>query len=450
MHLPDMTRSGKTPNAPFRWRKSFLLFSIGCFGLLLLTTHLGYFDQGKGTKSNFFDEEFDTSHTPRGRIAGCSWYEQYLRLHNDNIEKLRRGDSDVKLLVYECHPSTVACGGLGDRLSGMASLFYVSVVLGRAFVVDQSMPLPLNVTLVPNSDINWDVSALILPTYSSASVKLIDKFDLTAVNKIFGADLSSKNVLRVSMNRFFTGMSLWSKLKCENRWFFGSMHRKNEACELKLNLQTPSDYFALAFDLLFKPTVEVRLRMNELSQSLLSSKTETVSKNYVGVHARLGGTVQRTTESAGWQDPERDSLSDTKQFIQCAHDRAFTLLPSTPGEPMPFFVFSDSEEFKKRISLEDSLVRYANDTYLFHIDRSRASLTTTVRGTIDATADLLLLSQARCIVASYSTFSGAASSLLRFREGKSCFFHAKSCDKGNIDFWEQTEKGFDLSECENV
>jgi len=369
-------------------------------------------------------------------------------MHKDTVMKLQKGETDVKLLVYECHLSTSFCGGLGDRFSGMISLFYASVVLGRAFVIDQSMPLPLNITVVPNSDINWDVSGMISPSYSSSSVKLIDKYDVTKISKVFDADTNESDVIRVSMNRFFTGMALWSSFECKSSWFFGSMHRKNIACEHMINLQKPGDTFALAFNLLFRPSIEVGSRISELRASLSLDAPEINAEKFVAIHARLGGKVQRTSATTSWEDPIRDSLTDGKQFLQCASERELTLSPSTPGDPLPLVVFSDTEEFKKLIAQEDPRVRYSRDTHLFHIDRSKANFTTTVRGSIDATAEFFLLSQARCIVASYSTFSGAASSLLGFREGKPCFAHFKSCSSDDVDFWEQTEISFDFKKCD--
>lgn len=427
-----------------RKQKRLTLFLLSVLGFLSLVKLYRTFVKGNVTAGQ--PSWVATSRKLLDQVVDCSWYQEYVKMHKETVAKLLRGETNVKVLVYECHPSTKLCGGLGDRLGGMASLFYASVVLNRAFIIDQTMPLPLNATLVPRADLNWDVSKLITQELSSVSVKLIDRYDLTKVSEIFSHDLDNVKVLRVSINRFFTGMALWSKFMCKNQWFFGLMHRKNKDCP-HVSLETPGDTFAMAFNILFQPSLAVTRRVSEMSRSVfLNGKII----DFVAIHARLGGKVQQTTDTVSWEDPERDGFHDVTQFAECADEQARGLSTSASGQPSPFVVFSDSEKFKTLIAQENPRVRFAKDTYLFHIDRSKGDMSTVVRGTVDATAEFILLSQARCIVASYSTFSGAASSILGLREENPCFFHFRKCNSKNLDFWEQTEIGFDFRKCNNT
>ena len=48
------------------------------------------------------------------------------------------------------------CGGHGDRLHGILSLFLFAIATKRAFFVDYRYPLPLHMVLVPNL-IDWRI-----------------------------------------------------------------------------------------------------------------------------------------------------------------------------------------------------------------------------------------------------------------------------------------------------
>ena len=61
-----------------------------------------------------------------------------------------------KFLVYYCGKEG-SCGGYGNRLFALASLFYLAVLTNRAFVIHWDYPRPLDTYLVPN-EIKWNYS----------------------------------------------------------------------------------------------------------------------------------------------------------------------------------------------------------------------------------------------------------------------------------------------------
>lgn len=375
----------------------------------------------------------------------CGWYRDYVRLHKETVARLRKGLKDVKVLVFDCEEASL-CGGLGDRLGGFASLFYVSIVLDRALIIHHTKPLPLDVTLVPHDDIDWNVASLLGSDMPSISLNLIDMPELKYIDAMFQPEHSDVPVMRVTINRYFAGLAVWSPKPCLARWYFGAMHRIHaETCQ-NVKLTTNSDTFALAFNSLFQPSHRVAERVTHMRQSLgLDGGSEV---DYIALHARVGGNAEPSQFVAGWEDPSRDSLDDKRKFIECASTRAIKSAALDP-ERTPFVILSDSQDFKMAISMADSRVRYLRDTTLFHIDRSTGDDDMTMRGNIDTLADFFLLSKASCIVASYSAFSGAASSLLQARRGTGCYFPMQDCDKDGIDFWYATERPFNTSEgCE--
>ena len=104
-------------------------------------------------------------------------------------------------------------------------------------------------------------------------------------------------------------------------------------------------------------------------------------------------------------------------------------------------VFSDSLDFKEQAQNADARFRHTSSTTLLHVDRSKSSSEALLKaGNIDAYAELLLLSEALCIVGSISTFSGLAASISSEAHGDArCFCIFYSCDNDNYDFFEQTE-----------
>ena len=137
---------------------------------------------------------------------------------------------------------------------------------------------------------------------------------------MFQQEHSDVPVMRVTINRYFTGMAVWSPKRCSARWYFGAMHRTHaETCK-NVKLTTSSDTFAFAFNSLFQPSRRVTERLTHMRQSLgLGSGSDV---NYIALHARVGGNTEPSQFVAGWEDPSRDGLDDKWKFIECASTRA--------------------------------------------------------------------------------------------------------------------------------
>ena len=379
-------------------------------------------------------------------LHGCPWYVDYVELHRNTIKKLQQGSSDVKLLVYECHDSTGLCGGLGDRISGIASLFYASVVLNRAFVIDQSKPLLLQHFLLPGSDIKWDVAHLIPTKLGATSLKLIDTFTVEGIDKLFQPELANTAVIRVAMNRYYSGRALWwREANPTLPWYFGAMHRLHSRNCPKL----PDDSYtyATAFNILFQPSPLVERRVDRMRDTLGLHHSDG-STSFVAIHARVGGVVRDDVGVAGWKDPARPTFAktdDIADLVRCAKEKVSDIVSSDEEVLPPIILFSDSKVFKEECSKRHAGLRYLNDSLTFHIDKSSGNHETVLRGFVDTVAEFLLLSSANCIVGSSSTFSGSAASLNTLRQGRSCYYYFRECKTLIPDFWSQTEPEFRFS-----
>jgi hypothetical protein len=368
----------------------------------------------------------------------CHWYKDYVAFHQREANKLLSGRSDVRTIIYECHEAL--CGGLGDRLTGIASLFFVAVVTRRALIIDHTKPLPLRESLVPLSDIDWDIAHDLRHLQDrSAHLSLVDKYDKVSADKLFDTASSDVPVLRVSINRYFVGKLIWDKFS--QGPYIGSMRRKSDSLCPLLSLSSTSDTFALAYNILFQPSEAVKKRLSEMRHGL---KLYREGEHFVAVHARIGGDSVTQTHGFGWTDPIRDRLGDHDRFIDCAQKKAnvVRLEHKTITNVTPVVIFSDNESFKRLRVDNFSNVRSLNDTLLFHIDKSDGNDDFNHRGMTDTFAEFVLLTRASCIVASYSSFSGSASGISNVLTGKRCFVHFKRCDE-EIDFFDETEPKLD-------
>ena len=363
-----------------------------------------------------------------------SWLTDYTKMHSLAAKKLKAG-KPVQLLVYSCQSG---CGGLGDRLSGMLSAFFVAVSTQRVFVIDHANPFPLRDTLLPNS-IDWDLAAFVQASFDSTTVHLIDTSDpMVSFGSIMKAHLTGVTVVRVQLNRYFVAMALWTPRTLlqvpsgEEFAFVGRLYESHvRFCS---DVPRTKSTFKIAFHHLFRFAGAVLTRSEGMYKELEFNS----SSKYIGLHARLGGRVEGSGQVLEWEDPTRHGMGDLPIFLNCAKSKNFGRW-GIRGVVMPLLVISDSSEFKEA-SERISGATYVKSTMLFHIDRSIATNTTLLaQGNIDTYAELLLLSRATCIVGSHSGFSGVAAAISDENEPR-CFCMFDDCSNEDFDFFESTER----------
>lgn len=81
-------------------------------------------------------------------------------------ESMRRGESKMRAIVAICTEDRI-CGGLGDRLFGLVTLFVAAMLTDRAFFVYDVKPVPMVDFVVP-SRLDWRVDTLKVSRVKSA------------------------------------------------------------------------------------------------------------------------------------------------------------------------------------------------------------------------------------------------------------------------------------------
>ena len=382
------------------------------------------------------------------------WLLDYVDYHNRERKRLEQRE-EVKALVYICHYN---CGGLGDRVSGIVSAFYAAVAMRRLFIIDSSYPVPLNLTLRPTDSLNWDIKKFlpadtlkwnimhIFRRRKAVTINGSNSHNQQArvLNSLFAAHKSGVSVIFFRINRLHVGMNLWKHSSATTRnsnMPEGHLARLRDVwcCKLRPCAELrPSTLMKVAFNTLFTFSPQVLDRAFIMFNDLgLVSQEHGAMKNFVAIHARIGG---QTKNLNSWYDPKRHSLDDMPEFLKCAHTLIanYSELRASDRINSPnIVVFSDSAEFRKRIVELDTTVKHTENTTIMHVDRSViADRKTLESGVVDTYAELYVLSRATCIVGSKSTFSGVASSIFTpMSQSQRCYSYFKYCQDTTFDFW---------------
>ena len=369
-----------------------------------------------------------------GTPEAC-WFCEYATFHHEVTRPFPKLHAKVKFLVYSCEDS--GCGGLGDRISGIVSAFFLSVALNRVFLIEYTYPFRLEETLIPKF-ISWHRS-INLAKLRSEEISLVDSQDkVLALEQLEDLELRGVPVIRLRINRFWLGMLLWSEDADKNSEFKstipGSMRRlRQEKCSPFFPGKEPGPQatFAYAFHALFDFSRTARVRAEEI---LMVDLNTSWIDPYVAIHARVGGSMDTSATTLGWEDPQRHSIEDLNLFIGCAKEKM------VKHNSTSILLFSDSIALKQSGILKAEGIKTAANTKLFHVDRSPINRykNAAYSGNLDTFSELLILSRATCIVGSESTFSGLASSIAL--PSSTCFCIYSSCGDESIDFWNITEK----------
>jgi len=398
-----------------------LLVLILCFG------HTPLFEPKQGGTST---KARENTYSP------VCWDSQYVEFHHEVTSKLAVAKADdVGFLIFVCDGG---CGGIGDRISGMLSSFFLAVFWHRVFLIEHSSPFPLEDTLVPK-DIKWNVPEQV----KSLQAKELNLIDATnrkkAVRSLNELHATKVPVIRLKVNRYWLGMLLWDNPCNANHdglhGFSGGLTRlhSGNSCATWSLEPKPSHTFTFSFSLLFGFSPAVLQRV----QDMRHESGIQLGEKYAGIHARIGGTTSASSSSITWADPARHDISDLDAFVDCAKEKSSRFVSGPTNMSAPILLVSDSDELKRSEIIKRNMIRTVSST-IFHVDRStEGDLLRRKQGNIDTYAELAFLSNASCIVGSLSTFSGVAASI-----GSpllDCFSLYSSCSDETVDFWELTE-----------
>lgn len=310
-----------------------------------------------------------------------------------SYNNLTSSNSFTKYLVYQCYH---VCGGIGDRLHAIVSLYYIALRTQRQLIIDSPTPYPLINVLIPNK-VNWNQASNV---YELSTRKIhIYSIDHWHESLQHPHQLDKYQLVTVNFNL----------LRFDPILFDNPQLKRLKTEEQKRNL-----LFKWAFLSLFKRSVA-------LNQAITDTKSKLGINNndYISIHVRIGNDAD-----ISWNDPERHSIEDIDTFLDCAHKIGNT---SFHQQHLLLFVASDSQKAKDLMKSKDKDVRIANTT-IYHIDRSPHTDAELVQtGTMDAFVEFMMLADAKCIVRSRSGFSKIPAMLNADTQGVSCSVQFDQC-----------------------
>eukprot|EP00941_MAST-03F_sp_MAST-3F-sp1_P004405 g4405.t1 len=273
-----------------------------------------------------------------------------------------------------------ACGGLGDRLKGIATLVLASLLTGRAFLIDSSYPVPLEEFFrvarmhgVKQWDWSFSKSAermdLNYLVTSAREVNLMDhRISGKAPDTLICESLlhSTDRMLVVEINEDLRQ----EVVKCARKSV--RLTKRLQKILQRLPLQIAESqkfdfsffekdiFFSLVLQSLFEPTNMMKEKLNEIM-----SRNGNQSHFDFCVHIRTGG------DSVYWKDSIGTHQKITEEDINCLIEAIENKSEAT------MFLASDSEETIKQIKQKHkgniiSTEELSGKEYILsHLDKSR-------------------------------------------------------------------------------
>ena len=362
------------------------------------------------------------------------WVQDYISFHQSSVVNGTLKD-DARYIVYQCKDGRVDCGGVGDRVIGMIKMFYLAMITRRVLLIDADFPIPLTLVLDP-AYIEWNATFPDTPEYFT---------DLIWRPK------RNRFVMRLETRgyRILKTMGIPRKLALDDIWLSKLMAHhmeQNNWSEMANNMSLAAKACE-AFRAMFKigPAVLARAEEFKLSASITAP--------YIGIHMRKGDAAM----GVGGPTSKKMSLTidrttDNNMMMTCLQE----MKKAHPAISLVYLA-SDDVATKEKISDIDPSIHYAKGIKPFHVDLlARSNFSSTLKlnvadksvfqGTIDTWAEMTLLSQSTCFIASKSMFSFGA---LYMRDPNDCVVFLERCElishrKGQYSYYGEAiyERGF--------
>jgi len=285
--------------------------------------------------------------------------------------------SNVRKLIWKCEPGDL-CGGLVDRLRGIAFTLLLAVLSRRKLLLYWGMPNGEQIYLEPNA-INWipqksDVSSMAVYSVMDSADAKLDR----AVNAI-----GQNNLMKVALHTNLE-LELINKVSSKPQWLIDGLKRTGLDT---LTTEEINDVFGIAFRYLFQIKGDVIPRLNVISSMGLDGQ------KYVAVHVRTGfvGSNLEKSESANQRKCIRKK-EQWKQMLNCA----VSVANSNSGHNSSIFLATDSKLVKDLARQMYGSRFMTLDIILTHVDRidkNTGANTAESEGLVSVWVDFFLLAQ---------------------------------------------------------
>jgi len=252
-------------------------------------------------------------------ICGTGWQEKYRKLHADILSKR----SEEKYLVYLCPGTRQGCCGYGNRLRAVVSLFYLSLLTDRAFLIDWRAPEPIENYLTPRN-IQWNYSEPI-DVCTGLQIRKhywgTTKTDIREAEGWIIQDSShfKKWLTTTDLEKYFD----WPVEEITTIWYFAEggitlnpylLKRAKELGIKPLISNTPKyNLIGCAFDFLFSKSDAVASRLEEMRKQLQFD-----AGPVIGIHIRTGDDQFDYFASDNERTWNSKNISQLLKFLECA------------------------------------------------------------------------------------------------------------------------------------
>ena len=334
----------------------------------------------------------------RSLLCGTKWQEDYIKLHDDILN----GRRPPKYLVYFCGGKRYGCGGYGNRLGAITSLFYLAVITRRAFLIAWNSTAPISDYLQPKN-IKWN-----FPTSKLGHLKTNYHYwgrgDHDLVNKDSQRSPVNFNLFR----DWVEGTDLESYLDSPveivtSLWYFAPSFRQHKFAERLANeigVKLRGHRYSLvgcAFDFLFERTPGFDKALSVARKSLHFKP----SLPRIGIHIRMGDA---SSFSQGSFDQR---TSNFHNFFACAKklERAIVKSNSNFSQgDIKWFLATDNVDVKQH-----ALRTYPNKVVSLSVKVEHINMhEPSTEGMQGVLLDHFLLSECDFLVLSDSSFSKTA------------------------------------------
>ena len=323
--------------------------------------------------------------------------------------------------MFSCTVEGYNCAGYGNRLGGITSLLFLSILTHRALLIEWDQEVPLDTYLVPKG-IEWN--------YSTENIKDLD----TRIHF-----LGKKNHFRKrrnDVNQWDTKTNFVSWLlqtdiqayfdrpveKVVSNWYFADFLSQNPFLGQnvhELGIRSERSEYSLigcAFDFLFQKSRELETRLDAARRSLgLASKAPKL-----GLQIRMGDVSLYRYRGL----PKNDRI-DYKGFMNCARVFGEALArrkANTVSETVKWFLATDATAVK-RYALKNYPLNAVTLNITPQHTNSLAKTTNSekIEGMFGIMMDHFLLSECDFLILSKSTFGKTAAALFFHSEGTSIY-----------------------------
>lgn len=252
-------------------------------------------------------------------VCGTGWQENYRKLHANILSKRQ----EEKYLVYLCPGTRQGCCGYGNRLRAVVSLFYLSVLTDRAFLIDWRAPEPIENHLKPRY-IQWNYTEPIDVCTGLQIRKHYWGSTKTDVREAEGWIIKDSSHFKkwlttTDLKEYFD----WPVEEITTIWYFAEggltlnphlLRRAKELGITPLISKTPRyNLIGCAFHFLFSKSLALENKLNEIKTRLQFDKGPVI-----GIHIRTGDDQFDYFSSDNDRTWNAKNVTRLLKFFDCA------------------------------------------------------------------------------------------------------------------------------------